>query len=110
MQKVVGSLQSMQQQQNQLIVAQLQAQQQSVFFKSTDHWPLTHQPTNHQPNRQGSIWKTRFYRTSKQLGKCKSILQSIIYFVNKYILERIQNKTFLYVELVIFIFAFTWNI
>ena len=37
MQKVVGSLQSMQQQQNQLIVAQLQAQQQSGFFKSTDH-------------------------------------------------------------------------
>ena len=70
---------------------------------TTDHRPLTHRPTdqpttdppthrpnNHRPNRQDSISKTSsmkniHFTESKQLGRSKTILRSIIYWMNRYL-------------------------
>ena len=71
------------------------------FIKSIDH-----RPNNHRSNRQDSISKTwsmkniHFHRTQTQLGRCRNILRSIVYLMNKSLYKR-----FIYLHK-IFIFSF----
>ena len=52
--------------------------------------PPTHRPNNHRPSRQDFISKTWsmkkiHFTERKQLGRCKTILRSIIYLMNRYL-------------------------
>ena len=72
----------------------------------TDHLltdPPTHRSNNHRPNRQDSTSKASsmkniHFTERKQLERCKTILRSIIYLMNRYLykISIYLHKTFIF--------------
>ena len=71
-----------------------------TYHRSLTHRPIgqpttdppTHLQNNHRPNRQDFISKTWLIKNihfteRKQLGRCKTMLRSIIYLMNRYLYE-----------------------